>query len=113
MKPLRILEHTWALTSFAAFYLAEVVLSNLRVARDVLRPRLAIQPAVYRLPVEGLTDRQLLLAANLITMTPGTLTLDVAEDRRSLLIHSMAAPDPEAQARHLENTLLRRIRRVF
>ncbi|MGJ8632694.1 MAG: Na+/H+ antiporter subunit E [Luteolibacter sp.] len=95
------------------FYLYEVLISNLRVAHDVLTPTHHMQPEMVYVNVSDLTDRQLLAASNLITMTPGTLSLDVSEDRKLLKVHCMYVKDAEQVARDMENNYLRRIRRVF
>mgnify|MGYP002623160404 CR=1 FL=1 len=74
---------------FILFYAKEVVMSNLRVAHDVLTPTHHMKPGILRLPLDNLTDRQLLMMANLVTMTPGTLGLQVSDDAKSLYIHAM------------------------
>ncbi len=98
---------------FAAFYLREIVASNLKVAFDVLTPKHRMKPAMLSLDVEGLTDRQLLAMANLLTMTPGTLSVDVSPDRRFLLVHAMYVDRPENAAWRLEYEFKKRICHVF
>ncbi len=93
------------------FYLYEVVVSNIRVAFDVLTPTHLMRPEMIEVEISGLTDRQLLAASNLITMTPGTLSLDVNEGRTHLQVHCMYAE--KTSARDIETNYLRRIRRVF
>ncbi len=94
-----------------AFYLYEVVVSNIRVAYDVLTPTHLMHPKMIEVNISDLTDRQLLAAANLVTMTPGTLSLDVNEARTHLKVHCMYGD--EATASDIETNYLRRIRRVF
>ena len=106
IKPFLVIE-------FIGFYLYEVVVSNLRLARDIISPSARMQPAIIRVNVDGLTDRQLLAMANLVTMTPGTLSLDVVDDRRTLLVHSLYVEDLDATTQQLEDSFIRRIRRVF
>jgi multicomponent Na+:H+ antiporter subunit E len=66
--------------------LAAVVRANLSLARVVLDPRLPIAPSVVRVPApEGNLARALL--ANSITLTPGTVTLDVTDDE--LVVHAL------------------------
>ncbi len=99
---------------FIFFYSIEVVLSNLRVAYDVLTPRHRMDPAIIRLDVSGLTDRQRFFLSNLITMTPGTLTLDLDATAGELLVHAMYdGNDPDALRAHFEKNYLQRIRHVF
>ena len=71
------------------FLLWELLLANLRVAYDVLTPGYQMRPGVIALPLDARTDAEITLLANLITLTPGTLSLDVSSDRRVLYIHVM------------------------
>lgn len=95
-----------------AFYGVEVIKSNVRVAIDVLTPRLLAQPAFVDVNVAGLSPMRQLLVANLITMAPGTLSLDLDVDRQTLRVHALFAPDAEAARREIEEDLVERIRRI-
>ena len=101
------------LFKFALFYLWEVVISNLRVARDVILPSDRMKPAILQVDVSGLAERQLLATANLITMTPGTLSLEVNSGEQKLVVHSLYVEDEESATQELENLFKERIRRVF
>lgn len=101
------------LIEFALFYLMEVIMSNLKVAHDVITPNFFMKPEFIELDLEGMTDQQILFAANLITMTPGTLSLDINEETKRLKIHSMYVDDTDTAIRELETKILRRIRNVF
>ena len=100
------------LAGFLLYYAWEVLLSNLRVARDILRPRMKARPAIVAIPTRTLTATQLTVLANLVTMTPGTLSLDVADDGSTLYVHAMFGHDAEAVARDIHRGLERRIREV-
>ena len=107
------LVRTVKIIDFFFFYLKELVASNVKVAFDVLTPTHHMSPAFLELPVEGLSDRQLLALSNLISMTPGTLSLDIRDDRSTLMIHCMYAKDPAAILENLSANYLRRVRDVF
>lgn len=81
---------------FVLFYVWELVKSNVRVAVEVLTPTHGMQPGVIGLELDATTDAQITILANLITMTPGTLSLDVSNDRRMLFIHAMYMDDEDA-----------------
>lgn len=99
---------------FLLFYIKEVIVSNFQVAYDVLTPRHRSSPAIIAVPVENLNDRQIAALANLITMTPGTLTLDLeGEDKRYLSIHDMFARNPDESVDQLVKGYRERIRHVF
>lgn len=70
-------------------FLVELCLSSLRVAREVLRPRLAVRPGVLHVEVDARSDLELTVFAGLLSLTPGTLCVDVDEDRRGLFVHVM------------------------
>lgn len=86
--------------SFGLFFVKELLLANLRVAIDVLRPNMTIEPAVVAVPLADFGDGEAALLANFITLTPGTLSLDVVDDpashERILYIHAMHAGRTQA-----------------
>lgn len=94
---------------FAAFFAWELVLSNLRVAWDVLTPRAYRRPGVVAVPLEPASDLEITLLANLVTLTPGTLSLDVSPDRRTLYVHAMFVDDPEQVRRAIKDGFERRV----
>jgi multicomponent Na+:H+ antiporter subunit E len=94
-------------------FLREFVLSVFRVARLVLSPRLSFTPAAFRYPLALKSDRQITLLANLITLTPGTLTVDVTEDRSALIVHAIDCPDVEAARADIRDGFERLIREAF
>lgn len=73
----------------------ELVLSAVRVAWLAVQPRRRLRPAFVNYPLTVTSDGQIALLANLITLTPGTLSVDVSEDRRTLLIHVVDMSDAE------------------
>ena len=83
------------LARFTIYFAWELLVANLRVARDVLWPGpLRMKPRVIAVPLERCGDVEVTLLANVLSLTPGTLTLDVAEDRCTLFVHAIHAPDP-------------------
>jgi multicomponent Na+:H+ antiporter subunit E len=87
--------------SLAWLFLRELLLSALRVGLLVLRPRLDVKPAFIAFPLTATGDVEITLLANLITLTPGTLSVDVSADRRFLLIHAIDVRDREALVREI------------
>jgi len=71
------------------FYLKELVIASLRVAYDVLTPRDHMEPAVVAVPLQAQTNLEITLLANFITLTPGTLSIDVSADRKTLYVHGV------------------------
>lgn len=103
----------WRVAGFALFYVKEVVLSSLRVARDVLHPNPRLSPAIVAVRLEeGHSDTSVTVLGNLITMTPGTMSLDASEDRRWLYIHAIYAGDIERFRHEFKSQFERRVLEV-
>lgn len=97
----------------AVVFLREFAISVFRVAKLVLSPSLAMTPSAFRFELSLTSDGQITLLANLITLTPGTLTVDVTDDRRALIIHAVDCPDVEAARADIRNGFERLIREAF
>jgi len=69
-------------------FLRELLVSSVRVAAATLRPNLKLRSAVVAYPLDVTTDVEITVLSNLITLTPGTMTLDVSNDRTKLYIHA-------------------------
>ena len=93
-----------------AYVLVDVLLSSVRIAWDVLTPTMRARPGVLRVPLDLESDFQISLMANLVTVSPGSLTLDVAEDRSALYVHVMFLDDPDRMRRELKDGLESRVR---
>jgi multicomponent Na+:H+ antiporter subunit E len=96
-----------------AFFTWELIKANLRVAYDVISPRQHMRPGVVAIPLDVQSDLEITLLANLITLTPGTLSLDVSTDRAVLYVHSMYIDDVADFRRHIKEGFERRIWEVF
>jgi multicomponent Na+:H+ antiporter subunit E len=77
------------LLEFIGFVIKELVVSSLRVAYDVVTPTSHLNPAIIAIPLDAESDREIVTLAVLITLTPGTLSLRVSDDRRTLYVHEM------------------------
>lgn len=97
------------LLGFIAFYVKELVRASVRVAHDVLTPSHHMRPAMVAIPLDAKTDFEILLLANLISMTPGSVSIDVSKDRQVLYVHAMYVDDLEALREQIKNTYERRV----
>jgi multicomponent Na+:H+ antiporter subunit E len=103
----------WRILRLTGYFLYELVVSSVRVAWDVVTPRHLSNPAIIEMPLDVKSDLEILLVTNLISLTPGTLSLDVTPDRSTLIVHAMFADDPEALVRDLKGGMERMVREVF
>jgi multicomponent Na+:H+ antiporter subunit E len=88
-----LLRPYWIARLFALF-LWDLLVSSLQVARAALTPGDSVACRFVTVPLKAArSDLEITLVANYITLTPGTLTVDVSADRRTLLIHSLLAGD--------------------
>ena len=103
----------YTVVRFFLFYVKEIILSNVRVAYDVVTPRHRMQPGVIAIPLDTKTDFEISALANLLTMTPGTLSLDVSSDRRVLYIHVMYMDERAALEKEIKEGFEKKIMEVF
>jgi len=102
-----------AVAGFIAFFFRELVLANLRVAHDILTPRHHMTPGIVAVPLDVESDLEVTVLATVITLTPGTLSLHLTDDRRTLYVHAMYIDDPAVLVRGIKEGFERRVREVF
>lgn len=93
------------LIRLAMVFLWELFASSVRVAHEVLRLKPRARPGIVKVPTRARTETELLMLSSIITLTPGTLCLDVSDDGRTLYVHAMFLDDPEALRREIAETL--------
>jgi multicomponent Na+:H+ antiporter subunit E len=113
VMPSTLAARTMHAVRLAGFFVWELILANVRVAADVLRPHTAIRPAVIGIPLDVTTDGEILLLSMLINITPGSVTIDLSDDRRTLYVHVMHMDTPEASRREIKEGFERRVARMF
>ncbi len=106
VRPLRIL-------ALAGLFFVELAKSAWKVALMVMKPRMEVQPGIFAYPLTLTRDFEIGLLANLITLTPGTLSVDVSEDRKTLYVHALDCSDVEGARRDIAAGFERRIREAF
>ncbi|MGF1556809.1 Na+/H+ antiporter subunit E [Paucihalobacter sp.] len=94
---------------FFLFFLYELIKANIQVAFDVVTPKFYMKPGIVKLPLDAKTDIEITLLANLISLTPGTLSLDVSNDRKVLYVHAMYISDKEKFIRDIKQGFERRL----
>ncbi|VVT13929.1 Na+/H+ antiporter subunit E [Rhizobium sp. EC-SD404] len=96
-----------------ALFLKELALSAWKVAVLVASPKLDVKPGILALPLDVDRDGEITLLANLITLTPGTLSIDVSDDHKTLFIHAIDCSDPDGIRRDIKEGFERRIMEAF
>lgn len=98
---------------FFGYFSWELVRANARVAYDVLTHRHYMKPAVVAVPLDVTSDEEITLLANLITLTPGTLSLEVSKDRKTLYVHAMYVEDLDEFRAEIKNGLEQRVKELL
>lgn len=94
-------------------FIYELILSAVKVARLVLTPNMNLKPGIFAYPLKVDRDAEIALLANLITLTPGTLSVDVSEDRRTLYVHALDCSDPDQTREDIAMGFERKILEAF
>ena len=101
-----------AVINLIAIFIKELLLANIAVLRVIIKPKLDIQPGIFALSTDLNKDWEITLLSNLITLTPGTLVVDISDDNKILYIHAMDASDAEAAIASIKNTFEKAIMEV-
>ncbi|WP_421477948.1 Na+/H+ antiporter subunit E [Agrobacterium tumefaciens] len=106
LRPVRVL-------SLLLLFFKELALSAWKVAVMVTWPKLDVQPGIFAYPLRLTTDFEITLLANLITLTPGTLSVDVSEDKTTLYVHAIDCSNIEAAKNDIRNGFEKKIMEAF
>lgn len=102
----------YAVFKLTLLFLKELILSNITVVKHVLQPKLDIKPGIFSLETELESDWEIVLLSLLITLTPGTLVVDVSDDQKTLFIHAMNIDDIDESIQSIKDTFEKAIMEV-
>lgn len=106
------LVRVWAVIKLIYIFNLELLLANISVLKVILKPKLDMKPGIFALETELKSDWEITLLANLITLTPGTLVLDVSENNKILYIHAMDIEDVSSEIDAIKNSFEKAIMEV-
>ena len=95
------------------YFLLDLLRANLRMAGIILSRKMKLRPAVIAVPLILTSEPAIILFSNLMTLTPGTLSLDISTDRRMLYLHTVYLDDPETFKQELIEGYQRRLKELF
>ena len=98
-----------AVFSLAGFLFVAFIVANLRMAIDVLRPRRVLSPGIVRVPLDVQDDYEILMLTTIINLTPGTVVVDISNDRRALYLHVMHVSSADAVRAEIKGAFERRV----
>lgn len=102
----------FAVVKLVFIFIRELILSNISVLKVILKPKLDIRPGIFALETELRKDWEITILANLITLTPGTLVVDVSFDNKTLYIHAMDIADKEEAIQDIKGSFEKAIMEV-
>lgn len=100
------------LTWFVVWYIFELVKANIDIAREIISPKPRIRPGILKVELDVRSDQEILVLSNLISMTPGSLTMDVSYDKKYIFIHEMYIDDVEEARQRIKVKLENRILKI-
>ncbi len=101
-----------ALIALMLYFAYEMVVSVVRVVWDVLTPTHQSEPDIVYVPLDASSDLEIMLLANMVSLTPGSLSIDVTPDKKQLIVHAMFASDHNAVINDIKQGMERRILEV-
>ncbi|MGM1428065.1 Na+/H+ antiporter subunit E [Sphingobacterium lactis] len=99
--------------SFFFFFLFEMIKANIQVAYDVITPKYFFKPGIIRYPINAQTDFEINILSTFISLTPGTLIIDISDDRKAIYIHVMYLKDEEQFIRSLKTGVERKLLEIL
>ena len=100
----------WKLGALGVYFVVELVVSSIKVAWDVITPRHRAKPGILAVPLDVRSDAAVTVLANLVSLTPGSLSLDVSEDRSTLFVHVMFIENLESVRAEIKEKIERRVK---
>jgi multicomponent Na+:H+ antiporter subunit E len=106
------MNRVWAVIKLISLFLKELVMANIQVLFLIVQPKMPIKPAIFALPTVLEKDWEITLLSNLITLTPGTLVIDISPDSKTLYIHALHYDDADEAIDSIKNTFEKAIQEV-
>ena len=106
------LANVYAVIKLILIFIRELILSNISVLKLVLAPKLNMQPGIFAYKTELKSNWEITILSSLITLTPGTLVIDVSDDNQTLYIHAIDVPDAEDTIQSIKDSFEKAIMEV-
>ncbi|MFZ4451943.1 Na+/H+ antiporter subunit E [Salibacterium aidingense] len=102
----------YAILKLILIFLKELILSAIEVVGQILQPTLKITPGIFAMDIDLEKKWEVTVLSCLITLTPGTLVVDVSPDNKTLFIHAMHLPDIEKAKKDIRESFEKAIQEV-
>lgn len=91
----------------------DILTANVAVAILIIGPPRRFRPGFVELPLDLTDEFAITLLASTISLTPGTVSADVSEDRRTLLIHALDVDDEDVMIKQIKQRYERPLKEIF
>ncbi|OZM57781.1 Na+/H+ antiporter subunit E [Lottiidibacillus patelloidae] len=105
-------KRVYAIVYLIFLFLKELILANIEVLKLVYKPKMTLEPGIFALPTELKTNWEITLLANLITLTPGTLSVTLSNDNKLIYIHAVDISDVEDTIKQIKDSFEKAIMEV-
>ncbi len=102
-------------TVFFIYLVWQIILSNIQIAWLVIQPRLKLDPGIIGVPLKLSTGLEITMLASAITLTPGTISVELEQDEEGnsiLFVHNLTVHDPVAYRESVHQGFERMILRI-
>ncbi|ADY54006.1 multisubunit sodium/proton antiporter, MrpE subunit [Pseudopedobacter saltans DSM 12145] len=94
---------------FVLYFLYEMIKANIHVAYDVITPKYFMKPGIVKYPIDLDDDWEINLLSSCISLTPGTLVMDISADKKVMYIHNMYLKDKDTFIKEIKEGFEKRI----
>lgn len=111
-----VVRHPLRVVEYAVVVLYDIVVANLQVTVIILGPMSRLRPAFVRVPLDLCTDFAVTALASTVTLTPGTVSVEIEDDgngRRLLVVHALRCLDPDDMVRTIKERYERRLKEIL
>ncbi|WDQ30371.1 Na+/H+ antiporter subunit E [Paenibacillus marchantiae] len=102
----------WAIIKLIALLFKELVRASIEVIRQIVKPKLDIRPGIFTYQTQLSSDWEVTLLCLLISLTPGSLPLEISGNQRKLFIHALDIKDEKKMSDDIKNTFEKAIMEV-
>ncbi|MFS0856567.1 Na+/H+ antiporter subunit E [Paenibacillus taichungensis] len=102
----------WAIINLIALLFKELVRASIEVIRQIVKPKLDIRPGIFTYQTQLSSDWEVTLLCLLISLTPGSLPLEISGNQRKLFIHALDIKDEQKMSDDIKNTFEKAIMEV-
>ncbi|OAX49248.1 Na+/H+ antiporter subunit E [Paenibacillus sp. AD87] len=102
----------WAIIKLIALLFKELVRASIEVIRQIVKPKLDIRPGIFTYQTQLSSDWEVTLLCLLISLTPGSLPLEISGNQRKLFIHALDIKDEQKMSDDIKNTFEKAIMEV-